>query len=141
MEKIWLCSAKPAPACGAPNCPVPRLALRRSCRSREKGEDTAAKIHRTVQCAPDCPVSQRRPRQRSAVQSASDAWRAPMVSWSHRTVSGAPTGPKIQRLGAPIRKEIGHRTTIVHVRWCTRLSGAPPSRRQELLSNWISNGS
>jgi hypothetical protein len=41
----------------------------------------------------------------------------------------------------PIRKEIGHRTAIVHVRWCTRLSGASPDRRQELPSNLISNRS
>jgi hypothetical protein len=41
----------------------------------------------------------------------------------------------------PIRKEIGHRTATVHVRWCTGLSGAPPDIRQELPSNWISNGS
>jgi hypothetical protein len=40
-----------------------------------------------------------------------------------------------------IRKEIDHRTTIVDVRWCTGLSGAPPNRRQELPSNLISNGS
>jgi hypothetical protein len=40
-----------------------------------------------------------------------------------------------------IRKEIGHRTRTIHVQWCTGLSGAPPDRRQELPSNWISNGS
>jgi hypothetical protein len=31
-------------------------------------EDTVAKIHRTVRCAPDCLVSQQRPRQRSAAR-------------------------------------------------------------------------
>ena len=40
-----------------------------------------------------------------------------------------------------IRKEIEHRSITVHVRWCTGLSGAPPDRRQQLPSNWISNGS
>jgi hypothetical protein len=40
-----------------------------------------------------------------------------------------------------IRKEIGHRTATVHVWWCTGLSGAPPGRRQELPSNWNFNGS
>jgi hypothetical protein len=39
------------------------------------------------------------------------------------------------------RKEIGHRTGTVHVRWRTRLSGAPPDRRQGLLSKWNPNGS
>jgi hypothetical protein len=41
----------------------------------------------------------------------------------------------------PIRKEIKHRTGTVHVRWCTRLSGAPLDRRQDLPSKLISNGS
>jgi hypothetical protein len=39
------------------------------------------------------------------------------------------------------RKEIVHRTRTVVVRWCTRLSGAPPDRRQELPSLLASNGS
>jgi hypothetical protein len=51
--------------------------------------------------SPDCLVSQRSPAQRSAVQSASDAWPAPTVGRWHRTVSGAPTGPKLQRSTAP----------------------------------------
>jgi hypothetical protein len=82
-------------------CPVPRLARQRTRDSREKDSSAAAKIHRTVRCAPDYPVSQRCPRQRSASQLVGDAWPAPTVSWSHRTVSGAPTGPKDQRLAAP----------------------------------------
>jgi hypothetical protein len=47
-------------------------------------------------------VSQRRPRQRSAAQSAGDAWPGPTVSWRtglssvHRTVSGEPRGPLLQ---------------------------------------------
>jgi hypothetical protein len=40
-------------------------------------------------------------RQLSAAQPASDVWPVPMVGWSHRTVSGAPTGPEVQRLAAP----------------------------------------
>ena len=32
------------------------------------------KIHRTIRCAPDCSVSQRRPGQRSAARSARDTW-------------------------------------------------------------------
>jgi hypothetical protein len=63
---------------------------RRTLRSREFTEGAAAKIYRTVRCAPDCPVSQRRPRQRSAAQSADDAWPGPTISWSHRTVRCAP---------------------------------------------------
>jgi hypothetical protein len=59
---------------------------RRTLRSREFAKGATAKIHQTVWCASDCPVSQRRPRQRSAAQSAGDAWPEPTVSWSHRTV-------------------------------------------------------
>jgi hypothetical protein len=46
-------------------------------------------------------VSQQRPLQRSAAQSASDAWPGPMVTWSHRTVSGVPSGPRAQRSASP----------------------------------------
>jgi hypothetical protein len=52
-------------------------------------------IHRTVRCAPDCPVSQR-----SAARSAQDTWPSQRsgggteLSGVHRTVSGAPTAPR-----------------------------------------------
>jgi hypothetical protein len=48
MEKIWLSSAKPEQACGAPDCPVPRLARQRTRRYRKKDKGVAAKIHQTV---------------------------------------------------------------------------------------------
>jgi hypothetical protein len=48
--------------------------------------DAAAKIHWTVRCAPDCPVSRPCPRQLSAEQSAGDAWPDPTVTRPHRTV-------------------------------------------------------
>ena len=58
--------------------------------------------------SPDCPVSQRPPVQRSAAQSACDAWPAPTVGRGHRTlsgvhwtVSGAPTATNLQRSAAP----------------------------------------
>jgi hypothetical protein len=60
------------------------------------------KIHRTVRCAQDCPVSQR-----SAAQSARDMWRGQRseggtgLSGVYRTVSGAPTAPNLQRSAAP----------------------------------------
>jgi hypothetical protein len=40
--------------------------------------------------APDCPVSQRPPAQRSAAKSVGDAWLAPTVGRRHRTVRCAP---------------------------------------------------
>jgi hypothetical protein len=84
---VWWCTEQ---------CPVPRLARRRTRRSREKAMASRLKftglsgVHRTVRWAPDCPVSQSRLRQRSAAQSAGDAWPAPTVSWSHWTVWCAP---------------------------------------------------
>ena len=70
-----------------------------------------AKIHRTVRCAPDCPVSQR-----SAARSARDTWPSQRSEGStglssvHRTVRcarSAMVGNGRLRL---LRKEIGHRT-------------------------------
>jgi hypothetical protein len=52
--------------------------------------------------APDCPMSQR-----SAAQSARDTWPSQRpdggtgLSGVHRTVSGAPTAPNLQRSAAP----------------------------------------
>jgi hypothetical protein len=69
------------------------------------------KIHRTVRCAPDCPVSQR-----SAAQSARDAWPSQRseggtgLSGVHRTVSGAPTAPSFQRSAAPEQERNPHQT-------------------------------
>ena len=60
--------------------------------------------------SPDCPVSQRPPEQRSAAQSARDAWPTPTVGWGHRAVSGAPTSLKIQRSAAPGMEGDPHRT-------------------------------
>jgi hypothetical protein len=51
--------------------------------------------------SPDCPVSQRSSAQRSAAQSAGDAWPAPTVSTGHQIVSSAPSGQKLQRSTAP----------------------------------------
>jgi hypothetical protein len=61
-------------------------------------------------------VSQRSPAQRSVAQSAGDAWPAPTIgrgtglSGVHRTVSGAPTGPELQRSSAPEKEGDPHRT-------------------------------
>jgi hypothetical protein len=53
--------------------------------------------------------------QRSPAQSAGDAWPAPTVSRGtglsgvHRTVSGAPTAPELQRSSAPEKEGDWHR--------------------------------
>ena len=70
-----------------------------------------AKIHRTVRCAPDCPVSQR-----SAARSALDTWPSQRLeggtglSGVHRTVSSAPTAPRHQRSASPNKERDPHRT-------------------------------
>jgi hypothetical protein len=102
---------------GASDCPVVhrtvrcvRLALVKRPLSGIRRRRTA-KIHRTVRCAPDCPVSQR-----SAAQSARDAWPGQRseggtgLSGVHRTVSGAPTAPNRQRSAAPKHERNLHLT-------------------------------
>ena len=144
MEKVG--SAQPdlhqpagAPDCSVciEQCSVPRLARSTNSLLSGKVGDAVAKIHRTVRCAPDCPMSQPRPRQWSAAQSAGDAWPKTTVTRPHRTVrcaiglSGVPRGSWLQRL-ASLEKE-GERALFI-VRWCTRLSGASTDRRQLLFS-------
>jgi hypothetical protein len=69
--------------------------------------------------------------QRSATQSAGDAWQLQRsaagteLSGVHRTVSGAPTGPELQRSFVPEKEGDRHRTgysscPVVHrTVWCT----------------------
>jgi hypothetical protein len=94
-------------------------------------------IHRTVRCAPDCPVNQR-----SAGPTVSRAICAghvaePTARRGHRTVrcapnmSGAPTAPKSATVGCAI---LGRKSG-------TGLSGAPRNRRQDLPSWNALNGS
>jgi hypothetical protein len=89
-------------------------------------------IHRTVRCAPDCPVSQR-----SAGPTVSRAICAghvaePTARRGHRTVrcapdmSGAPTAPKSATVGCAI---LGRKSGTGQCPVCTGLSGAPRDRR------------
>ena len=110
----------------------------------KKNSMRPAIIHRTVWCAPDCPVSQPCPRQRSVARSVGDTWSSPMVGRSHQTVqcatglSGVPRGSWLQRSASPDK---GGNHALFIVRWCTGLSGAPTDRRQLWPSKWSSNGS
>jgi hypothetical protein len=146
MEKDLARAAKTLLSLGAPDSVwCARLALVNWLLSGTQRRRTAI-IHRTVWwCtglsggAPDCPVSQR-----SAAQSARDAWPG------QRSDGGTGQCPVRQRLQIvngrlrQNRKEIcTGQCPVVHqtVRWCTRLSGAPVDRRQE-LPFWIAlNGS
>jgi hypothetical protein len=104
----------------------------------------SAIIHRTVRCAPDCPVSQR-----SAGPTVGRAICArhvakPTARRGHRTVrrapdmSGAPTAPRRQRSASPGKERNPHRTVSGAHR---TLSGAPGDRRQDLPSRIALNGS
>jgi hypothetical protein len=107
-------------------------------------EDAKAKIHQTVRCAPDCPVSQQRPRQRSAARSTGDSWPEPTVTRPHRTVRCAPDSARCAKgtEGSTVGFAKGvKKSCTVHVRWCTGLFGAPTDRRQELPTKWRSSGS
>jgi hypothetical protein len=86
-----------------------RLALANWLLSGNRRRRTA-KIHRTVRCAPDCPVSQQ-----SAGPTVGHVIRArrvaePTVRRGHRTMSGAPTAPKFQRSASPKKERNPHRT-------------------------------
>ena len=75
-------------------------------------------------------MSQQSPAQRSAAQSAGDAWPTPTIGRGHRTVRCAPDSVRCARLNSSEQAALGkiwRRTAIIHrtVRWCTRLSGEP----------------
>jgi hypothetical protein len=113
-----------------------------------KSEGATVKNHQTVRCAPDCPVSQRRPRPTVSsaingrrVARANDRLVTPDCPVCTEQCLVCQLDPRSNGRLRLIRKEIGHRTATVHVRWCTGLSGAPHDRRQELPSNWNFNGS
>ena len=93
-----------------------------------------AKIHRTVRCAPDCPVSQR-----SAGPTVGRAICArhvaePTARRRHRTVrcapdmSGAPTALRLPTVNCAI---YGRKSGTGQCPVCTGLSGAPVDRRQD----------
>ena len=123
-EQSWLCTAKRLFRSGAPDCPVVHRtvsggapdSVRCARLPRPKrplsgfSPATSAKIHRTVRCAPDCPVSQR-----SAGPTVGRAIGArhvaePTVGRKHRTVRCAPDCPVRQicngrqRSAAPVKE-------------------------------------
>jgi hypothetical protein len=76
--------------------------------------------------APDCPVSQRPPAQRSTAQFAGDVWPAPTVGRGHRTVRCAPNSVRCANChesATVVCARIGRRSRIGHEQW---LSGGAP---------------
>jgi hypothetical protein len=144
VQKAWLCTAKVLLSLGAPDSVrCARLARANWPLSGIHRRRTAI-IHRTVRCAPDCPVSQR-----SAGPTVGRAICAghvvePTARWRHWTVrcapdmSGAPTAPRLPTVGFAIE---GKKSGTGQCPVCTGLSGAPPDRRQDLPSWITSNGS
>jgi hypothetical protein len=103
-----------------------------------------AKIHRTVRCAPDCPVSQRSAGPTVGRGICARHVAGPTVGRGHRTVrcapdmSGAPTAPRSATVGCAI---LGRRSGTGQCPVCTGLSGAPDDRRQDQPSRIALNGS
>jgi hypothetical protein len=93
--ECWLCTANRLFRSGAPDCPVSgapgclglKTPLSGICQRR------TAKIHRTVRCAPDCPVSQwsAEPTVGRGICARHVVW--PTVGRRHRTVRCAPDCP------------------------------------------------
>jgi hypothetical protein len=120
LEKTWLCAAKQQLWSSAPDCPVvhrtvsgaPGWSPMKSAALGNRRWSTA-KNHRTVRwCTglsgkPTVASANGRQRQRSVAQSSRDTWSCQRsaggtgLSGVHRTVSGAPTGPKLQRSTVP----------------------------------------
>jgi hypothetical protein len=115
LEKKWLYLAKPAPAYGAPDCPVVHRTVSGAqagpaanwlLSGKEKG--AAAKNHRTVQwCTglsgePTALAANGRLRNQRAMRGPRQ-WSIGHTGLSgvHRIVFGVPTGPEAQRSTAP----------------------------------------
>jgi hypothetical protein len=101
-------------------------------------------IHRTVRCAPDCPVSQRSAGPTVGLAICAGHVAEPTARRGHRTVRCAPDSVRCANGSQAangrlrhLRKEI--RTGQCPV--CTGLSGAPGDRRQDLPSLIALNGS
>jgi hypothetical protein len=151
LERRWLCSAKVCSVWvhrtvsgGAPDSArCARLALANSPLSGFHRGHTAI-IHRTVRCAPDCPVSQRSAGPTVGCAICARHVAEPTVGRGHRTVRCAPdsvwcaNGSQAPTVGYATE---GKKSAPDSVRWCTGLSGAPGDRRQDLRSWNALNGS
>jgi hypothetical protein len=127
---------------------------RKKRKGRERGGEltTGIQIRRSVSPKPRAP----RERERGGREGLSDEPTTPAANGrlrDQRATRGqanghlvAPDCPVCQGDQRPNgrlhqkRKEIRHRTSTVHVRWCIGLSGVPPDRRRGLLSKRNSNG-
>jgi hypothetical protein len=91
-------------------------------------------IHRTVRCAPDCPVSQRSARPTVGCAICAGHVAEPTARRGHRTVRCAPdmSGvPTALRLATVDCATFGRKSGTGQCPVCTGLSGAPVDRRQD----------
>jgi hypothetical protein len=138
---------------GAPDCPVSLQRPRPSTSATNSslsgnGESTTTKNHRTVRWCTGLSGESEPPE--ATVASAMSGRRVAHANGRLGTLDcSVCTGqcpmrqpnPRPNGRLCPVWKEIVHQTCNVVVRWCTRLSGAPLDRRQDLPSKLISNGS
>jgi hypothetical protein len=107
-----------------------------------------AKIHRTVRCAPDCPVCTGLSGEPTVGRSICARHVAePTVGRGHRTVRCAPDCPvrhqlpDLQRSATVDCAVYGNKSGTGQCPVCTGLSGAPDDRRQGWPSRFVLNGS
>jgi hypothetical protein len=104
---------------GTGQCPVRQACFWRTGHSRDFVGGVRLYFTGLSGGAPNCPVSQRPPAQRSATKSAGDAWLAPTVGRRHRTVRCA-NGYNSATVGCAI---LGRRSAPDHEQY---LSGGAP---------------
>jgi hypothetical protein len=146
MRLDWRSFAKSSQTCTSLRCTrLSRAQAGSTTNSLLSGiaEDVLAKIHWIVRCAPDCPVSQQRLRQRSTVRSAHNQratrgqrqWSLSRIRLSgvHQTVSGVPRGSRVQWSASP--KKERNRALFMS-------GGAPdcPVRQRTEGKNCLPNG-
>jgi hypothetical protein len=123
---------------GESSAPAPKSPTTNSSLSQNE-EGATAKIHRTVRwCTglsgePKAPAANGHLRDQRVTRDQAN---------SRLVTPDCPLRQRARRTNGRVHsiwKEIEHQTCIVHVRWCTGLSGAPLDRRQDLPSKLISN--
>jgi len=108
-QRLLRAGAPDCPVCTG-QCPVRQTSAEQTSRSRVFSPATSAKIHRTVRCAPDCPVSQRSAGPTVGRTITARHVAEPTVGWKHRTVRCAPDCPvrqicsSRQRSAAPVKE-------------------------------------
>jgi hypothetical protein len=94
-KRTWLCAAKLQLGLAHRTVRCARLVFGKMAALGKRISGVRLKFTKLSGGAPDCPVSQRSPKQQSATQSSRDTWTAPTVSCC-TGLSGAPISPEEQ---------------------------------------------